>query len=625
MCGIAGSINCITDKSDLNLISHRGPDYQQLVYVGAGPHSVYLGHTRLSILDLSEAGNQPMFTPCGYYGIVFNGEIYNHEELRKRLTGVRFKGHSDTETILHYISQYGIGSVKDFNGIFGFAYLDLKEQTLHIVRDRFGVKPLYYCFENNQFSFSSEMRVLKKQFKPTLHTGVLLQALKMRYTPSPLTIFSEIHKAEPGQIISCSLAAGEIKINKHYFIRQGITKRGKKDNKSVLLNTYGDLFERAVRRQLMADVEVGVLLSGGVDSALVAAVAKNQSPSPIKAFTIGFDEDPGKVDEIDYARQTASFLGIEHYCSRVGVTDLFGSYKKIVKIVEEPIGTTSIIPMYYLSELAASHVKVVLSGQGADEPLGGYKKYRYLNLIHRFRKTRVLAPVAKAAGTFYKGNEKYQRLLSAVSSKDIVRAYAGYNSIMSDTEIFSLLHPGKRDVIEKEYKQVGRQINSIWKNRFPMAENVEEIFPFYDLRTSLADDLLMYTDKITMNFGLECRVPVLDNDLVEFIESLETFYKYNSRVGKIIHKDFAREYLPAEITERQKLGFQSPVNFWFRRNTQQLEEIFSSGEQFSKLFSRTAISRLLKQHAAGSNLEKQIFLLLSIFYLMEDHYESIKR
>jgi len=625
MCGVAGSINCITDRNTLDLISHRGPDYQELVHINAGKHYIYLGHTRLSIMDLSEAGNQPMFTPCGNYGIVFNGEIYNHEELRKKLSGIQFKGHSDTETILHYIKKFGISSIADFNGIFGFAFLDLKGRILHLVRDRFGVKPMYYKFGHNQLFYSSEIKALKHQGKNILHTGVLLQALKLRYTPSPFTLFREIKKVEPGQIVSCYFNSEKITIKNFYFTEKGHANKKKIDNGSTLLRIYGELFENAVRRQLMSDVEVGVLLSGGIDSALVAAVAKNNSSTPIKAFTIGFEDDPGNIDEINYAAQTAAYLGFDHFYRRVGVTDLFDSYKKIVKIVEEPIGTTSIIPMYYLSELAASHVKVVLSGQGADEPLGGYNKYRYLNLVQRLRMTGLLRPIAKAAGNFYKNNEKYRRLLSAVSSRDIIRAYTGYNSIMSDADIFSLLLPDKKKDIEKEYKKVYWQITSVWKNRLPLSENVKDLFPAFDLRTSLADDLLMYTDKITMNFGLECRVPMLDNDLIDFIESLETFYKYNSRVGKIIHKNFAREYLPTEIVERKKLGFQSPVTFWFRENKQKLQEIFASGEQFAGIFNLRAINELLEKHATQADMEKQIFLLLSIFYIMEDQYEPVIR
>ena len=317
MCGIAGSINCVTDNSTLSLISHRGPDRHELIELAIGKHPVYLGHARLSILDLSKAGNQPMFTDCRNYCIVYNGEIYNHAELRKKLGKISFKGHSDSETILYYIREFGIDAVKDFNGIFAFAFVDLKSKKTHFVRDRFGIKPLYYNFSNNQFRFSSEIRPLKALLKPGIHTGVLLNGLKMRYSPAPFTIYQNIFKAEPGQIITCHLNSDDIVIDKHYFLTPQITGK-RKDEVGKLVNIYGDLFEKAVERQLMADVEVGILLSGGIDSALVAAIAKKKSSTPIKAFTVGFEGNYADVDEINYAAQTAETLGIQHFYKRVG-------------------------------------------------------------------------------------------------------------------------------------------------------------------------------------------------------------------------------------------------------------------------------------------------------------------
>jgi asparagine synthase (glutamine-hydrolysing) len=621
MCGIAGSINCVTDNRTLSLISHRGPDRHELIELPIGNHKLYFGHARLSILDLSEAGNQPMFTDCKNYCIVYNGEIYNHEELRKKLTGINFKGHSDTETILYYIREFGIDAVKDFNGIFAFAFADLKNKKTYFVRDRFGIKPLYYVSGKNQFGFSSEIRPLRFLVKRDINKGVLLNGLKMRYCPSPLTIYQNIYKAEPGQIISCDLNSDTVIINKHYFLAPKVTGK-RKDEVGKLVKIYGDLFEKAVERQLMADVEIGILLSGGIDSALVAAIAKQKSAASVKAFTIGFEGNYAGIDEIDYAAQTAATLGIEHFYKRVGFSDLFNSLRKIVKIVEEPIGTTSIIPMYYLSELAASKVKVVLSGQGADEPLGGYTKYHYLHILEKIRLFRKLSSAGKKFEFLYGKKEKIRRLVTAALSGDVICAYSAYNSIFSNNEISDLLEPSMREKNMEGFFKTEKVIHEIWRNRMSLIPDVKKAFLYYDLRTSLSDDLLMYTDKITMNFGLECRVPVLDNDLIEFIESLDNKYKFNSKEGKIIHKQFALEYLSAEIINRKKLGFQSPTDVWFRENRDEVERIILAGKQFKDIFDITAVKKLLAEHAGGKNREKQIFLLLSIVYLLEEAYEG---
>lgn len=621
MCGIAGSINCITDSRTLSLISHRGPDRHELIELAAGKHQIYFGHARLSIVDLSEAGNQPMFTDCKNYCIVYNGEIYNHGDLKKKLSGINFKGHSDTETILYYIREFGIDAVKDFNGIFAFAFADLKNKKIYFVRDRFGIKPLYYFFGNNQFGFSSEIRSLKSLVKQGINKGVLLNGLKMRYCPSPFTIYQGICKAEPGQIVACDLSSDNIAIDKHYFLKPEVAEK-RKDELGKLVKIYGDLFERAVERQLMADVEIGILLSGGIDSALVAAVAKQKSAAPIKGFTIGFEGDYENIDEINYAAQTAKTLGIEHFYKRVGFSDLFKSLNKIVRIVEEPVGTTSIIPMYYLSELAASKVKVVLSGQGADEPLGGYTKYRYLHLIEKIRLFKKFSSAGKKLEFLYGKKEKIRRLVTAALSGDMIHAYGAYNSIFSSKEVSELLDPAIREKNMQELSKTENEIHKIWLNRMSLIPDVKKAFLYYDLRTSLSDDLLMYTDKITMNFGLECRVPILDNDLVDFIESLDDKYKFNSKEGKIIHKKFALEYLPSEIINRKKLGFQSPTDVWFRENRNEIEKIILSGKQFGDIFDTNGVKNILAEHADGKNREKQIFLLLSIVYLLEEAYEG---
>jgi asparagine synthase (glutamine-hydrolysing) len=615
MCGILGSVNFDNTSEYLNLIHHRGPDASGIQNFKIGEHIVSLLHRRLSIVDLSEAGNQPMASCDNRAHIIFNGEIYNHLELKKDLSQVSFKGHSDTETIVNYFRHFPIlESLFHLNGIFAFAFLDIQKKQLFLARDRFGVKPLYYYFDGTRLLFASEIRPIKSQIKPEINNGVALTAVKMRYSPSPLTIFNEIKKVEPGQLLSFDLSEKVIKMNKDYFVK---TERlgTRKDDLKKLVNIYGDLFEKAVERQLMADVDLGILLSGGVDSALVAAIAQKRTDKKLKSFTIGFEGEHRELDEISYARETADILGLDHYEQKINFPNFLTSIKKIVQVVEEPIATTSIIPMYFLSQLAASHVKVVLSGQGADEPLGGYNKYRALPHLETARFFKNLSPALDKFNFVYKNREHLRRFLKAIQPKDKVSSWLEYNSISSLKDVAGLINSQKIQQVLNEIQHNQSLIRDIWKNRTPEKSKLKDVFLYYDLRTSLADDLLMYTDKITMNFGLECRVPILDNDLIAFIESLNSRYKYNSAKGKIIHKAFAEEYLPSSIINRKKIGFKSPTESWFRENIDELENIFLDNPDFLNLFNSNKVRELLNRHKKGENLEKQIFLLLSLNYL----------
>ncbi len=617
MCGILGSVNFDNTSDYLNLIQHRGPDASGEECFEIGEHRVCLLHRRLSIVDLTEAGNQPMPSSDKIGHIIFNGEIYNHSELKKGMAKVPFRGHSDTETIVNYFRQKSIKKdLSNLNGIFAFAYLDLEKKQLYLARDRFGVKPLYYYFDGARMLFSSEIRPLKSCLNPNLDKGMLLNSLKMRYTPSPLSPFEEIKKVEPGQIITFDLQQKPITVTKKYFA-QTVTLGSRKGEENKLVQIYGDLFEKAVHRQLMADVDIGILLSGGIDSALVAAIAKENLKIKPKAFTIGFDGEH-EADEINYAKQTANILGLEHFDKKIGYPDFIDAIEEIIKIVEEPIGTTSIIPMYFLSKLAASKVKVVLSGQGADEPLGGYYKYKALPFLEKARPFSGAANFLKNFSIIYNKNENVRRVLNAVQERDLISSWMEFNAISSLKEITDMLNPKVRENTLKLLNEKQGVLHSTWENRMPDQNHLKDLFLYLDSRTSLSDDLLMYTDKITMNHGLECRVPILDNDLMGFIESLDSQYKFNAKNGKIIHKQFAKKYLPSSIIERKKLDFKSPTEKWFRDNMNEIENILFGNKLFNDLFDENYVKQLLIAHRKGKNLEKQIFLLLSLNYLLED-------
>lgn len=610
MCGILGTINQTFNQSALDFIRHRGPDSSGIEAYKINNHEVLLGMTRLAIVDLSETGRQPMVTPCGNYALVFNGEVYNHLDLRKKLPEVQFKGSSDTETVLYYIKEFGIENVKDLNGIFGFSFLDLQNERLYIVRDHFGVKPVYWFNNGDSFLFASEIRPIKyilETVAPDLTN--LPTLLYLRYLPSPLTLYKGINKLRPGHYLEINLAEKKLQPKELNFI-DPIKKPI--DSKISPLKGYGQKIEAAVKRQLMADVEVGILLSGGIDSAVVAAMAQKHSSSKLKAFTIGF-EGSHIEDEIENAQQTAELLGLDHYTKKISFENFLDIFKETTRIIEEPLATTSVIPMYYLSELASQHVKVVLTGQGADEPLGGYQKYQG-ELISSKIPRGSMRLMNKFLPHLPIRNERLLRAAHSLGEKDDIKRFLKVYSIFQQNEIKALLNVEE----EKAFDLVSYFYNLQGSRKISSVERMMAI----DVRMNLADDLLLYTDKITMNFSLECRVPMLDIQLVEYIESLPRNQRLAFGKTKIVHKEFAKKILPERIVNRKKMSFESPTKIWFNKHHDQIKDLLLSPSAFTQIFNASAVTNLLEEHLKGYNREKQIFLLLGIYFWLENFETS---
>ena len=379
----------------------------------------------------------------------------------------------------------------------------------------------------------------------------------------------------------------------------------------VAVKRYGELFERAVERQLMSDVEVGVLLSGGIDSALVASAAQRRSPRPLKAFTIGFTgAEAGDVDEISDARETAELLCMEHHAERMGFPDFLATLRECVRVVEEPLATTSIVPMYYLARLASQQVKVVLSGQGADELLGGYTRYQS-ELYRRFVPRSFARLAGLLAGRLGVRSERLTRGLDSLGGADDVDRFLGAYRVFDDQEIAALIGPGQdhaREHIDSLYETLGCA---------SLPTSIERIMSL-DLRFGLADDLLLYTDKITMRHSLECRVPILDLELVHFIESLPYKYRVTLRKKKIIHRDYAGGALTPAIIQRKKKGFLSPTRQWFRDGDALGAVLLNRDSRFASVFDVTAVDSTIRQHGLGFNRERHIFLLLCLYYWCEE-------
>lgn len=611
MCGLIGSVDLPIGKAELDQIAHRGPDGEGLSCHAVGQHQVWLGHRRLAIVDLSPNGAQPMATTDGRHALVFNGEIYNHLELRRQLPADAFRGHSDTETLLHRLAAAGTRAFAELNGIFAFAWLDIEARRLYLVRDPFGVKPLYYARSARGLCFASELKPLLGLVPAEVDRDNLATLLKLRYSPSPDTLLRGVSRLRPGHMLEVALDTPGLTLREVPYVR-AIEASGERLTFPAAVQRYGELFTQAVERQLMSDVEIGVLLSGGVDSAMVAAVAQRRSAAPLKAFTVGFTgAEAAGIDEIAEARVTADALGMEHHVVRIGFEDFIGTMRDCVRIVEEPLATTSVVPMRFLTMLAARQVKVVLSGQGADEPLGGYGRYQ-AELLAPYVPSllaRMGRGLARAAGL---RSERLTRGLEALSQRDEISRFCETYAVFSDAEILALTGTPVTQAkprLEYFYELLGCA---------DVASPVARMMAL-DLRLGLADDLLLYTDKITMRSSLECRVPILDHDLVRFIESLPDEYRLRYGSTKIIHKAFARELLPAAIIDRPKKGFWSPTAAWFRDQDALRALLLDRGSRFATFFDLGAVERTLAEHARGHNRERHIFLLLCLFFWLSEY------
>jgi asparagine synthase (glutamine-hydrolysing) len=615
MCGILGTVNLPFRDAALDLIRHRGPDDAAISQVSVGGHLLTLGHRRLSIVDLTPAGRQPMWTPEGKHAIVFNGEIYNHLELRADTRPADYRGRSDTETVLNYLAQRGITSVRRFNGIFSFGFLDAAQQKLFLARDQFGVKPLYYCADKGSFLFSSEVRPLLEFVDSSLDPASLAELLRLRYVPSPDTLFKNIRKVRPGHVIEVDLSRPQLSFREYPCITPPSRDPAVK-TRSQALERYGSLLEQAIERQLMSDVEIGMFLSGGVDSALIASIAQRLTNYRMKAFTVGYSGHE-KVDEIAQARETAKIMGLDHHVVRMGLADFLETLPRINTILEEPLATASVVPMYYLSRLASGHVKVVLSGQGADEAMGGYRRYQ-AELLKGFVPRQAL-PLLKAGVRFMRvRNDAVLRGLESIGETEDVRRFEAIYAVFGETQIEHLIGRHASRATERiryffELLECSQQRSS--------AQRLMSL----DLRMNLADDLLLYTDKITMHHSIECRVPFLDLDLVRFVESLPCGYRLGIFRGKVLHKRLAKRMLPSAVVHRKKNGFLTPTGSWWKSTNLIRDILLDPTSRFSTYFDLAAVRTILQEHSAGLNRERHIFLLLSVYYWMAEYLGQDRR
>jgi asparagine synthase (glutamine-hydrolysing) len=607
MCGIVGIFD-IREKREINreLLSrmnetqfHRGPDEGGL-HIEAG---LGFGHRRLSIIDLSN-GQQPMISRDKNAILTFNGEIYNFPELRKELEtlGYIFDTHCDTEVILYGWQAWGEACVDKLLGMFAFAIWDREQQTLFLARDRLGEKPLYYAeLPNGQFIFGSELKSLKvhpdlrKELEPT----AIEEYFGFGYVPDPKTIYKNVFKLESGHCLTIKRGAKTYQPRQYWDV--DFTTRPAKSEKE----TADELIERlheAVKIRMMADVPLGAFLSGGVDSSAIVAMMADLSPTPVNTCSISFG-DP-KFNESEFAAKVAERYHTAHRVEQVDATD-FSLIDKLAGLYDEPYADSSALPTYRVCELAKKQVTVVLSGDGGDENLAGYRRHRLHTNEEKVRSSLPLSirkPIFGLLGHVYPKADFAPRFLRAKStfqslSMDSVAAYFHSVSMLSNElrdNLFS--EQFKRDLQGYEAVNVFRR----YAVQAP-TDNPLSMVQYLDLKTYLPGDILTKVDRASMAHALEVRVPLLDHKLVEWIAGLPPEMKLKGSEGKYIFKKSLENYLPNDILYRSKMGFSIPLNSWFRNELKSKVRETLLGETMlqSGLFNQDFLLKMVNQNESG--------------------------
>jgi asparagine synthase (glutamine-hydrolysing) len=577
MCGFAGFVgfsDFLKDQVEsvaYNMgeeISHRGPDDYGIWYDES--IEVMFTHRRLSILDLSDAGHQPMQSPSGRFVIAFNGEIYNHLDLRSKVKGNSFKGHSDTETLLALIESDGIVAALDqIVGMYAFALWDREKKVLYLVCDRMGEKPLYYGWQKGVFLFGSELKALKVHpaFDGEVDRGSIALQLRHNCIPAPYTIYKGIKKLVPGTFLKLPAGNGkllerELPEPKRYWSLATVAESGIENryvgSESSAISELDHLLSRSVSDQMVADVPLGAFLSGGVDSSTVVALMQKQSSFPVKTFSIGFNEKG--YDEAIYAKEVANYLGTEHTELYITAQQAMDVIHRLPQLYDEPFSDSSQIPTFLVAEMTRQHVKVSLSGDGGDELFGGYNRYfkthqwwdniKLIPISVRQLLSKGLMAIPNAVWHKIGGSPDHIFKLAGVLALDDCSSL--YNHFVTHWDDPSSVVIGGQEW-ETEVSNPSIQLDSI----------VEQMMAL-DSVTYLPNDILTKVDRAAMGVSLETRIPFLDHRVVEFAWKLPLSMKIRDRQGKWILRQLLYQYVPKELIERPKMGFGVPIDSWLR-------------------------------------------------------------
>lgn len=630
MCGFTGFIS-FSDESELVLndiiremnvkLYNRGPDSDGF-YIDAS-HGIALGHRRLAIQDLSPAGHQPMCSESGRYVLVFNGEVYNHLELRKKLGRERWRGHSDTETILACIDKWGFqDTLAKLTGMFAIALWDINKKTLTLARDRLGEKPLYYAKQNGTLIFGSELKALKQHpdFKSEINRDALCLYMRHNCIPAPYSIYNDTYKLLPGTCIEFDTSLNGVEFDYWSATQLINTSVNNKFQGSAedAVKELDSILGKSVHQQVLSDVPVGAFLSGGIDSTAIVALLQSNATTKVKTFTIGFDNK--SYNEAEHAKLIANHLGTDH-------TELYLSPKDSMEVIpelpilyDEPFADSSQIPTYLVSKLAKSHVTVALSGDGGDELFAGYNRHKLARTL--WPKVNCLPTTIRSflSSSLLKYNpnqlDKLNLLLPGTMKMrqlgDKLHKSARVLSAKDDLALYKALvshfeHPEKIVINGSEPGSI------ITNNKLTAELTTTEKMMALDLLTYMPDDILVKVDRAAMGTSLETRVPMLDHSVVEFAWSLPIDIKLKDGITKWPLRELLYKYVPKELIERPKMGFALPLDSWLRGPLRDWANGLLAPERIIKdgFFYEHEVNHLWQEHLSGiTNNTPQLWCIL---------------
>lgn len=617
MCGIVGYFtkNHTVHRDELvqmtNVMSHRGPDAAGKYY----HENVALGHRRLSIIDLSDAANQPMVSHSGKSVIVFNGEIYNYKEIAEALN-FNAKTTSDTEVILEAFEKWGPNFVNRLNGMFVIAIYRVDEDKLFLFRDRLGIKPLFYYLKNKQLAFASELKSLTqfsyfKQHKE-IDAGAVCNFLHLGYIPAPLTIYQSVKKFPQGNY--AVFDGNELNFFEYWNPAKKISSKVQK-NESDAKNELKHLLEQSVKYRLIADVPYGTFLSGGIDSSIVTAMAQKVSNHQLKTFSIGFEDS--KFNEADYAWQVAQYLETDHHEYRLTEKDALSLIDDIWSYYDEPYADSSAIPTMLVSKMARQQVTMTLSGDGGDELFYGYGMYNWAKRLNnpwvwgtRFVSKNILSQL----------NPRFQRvskLFDVANKKELpTHIFSQEQYFFSKKELGYFLNKQFDILSFNRQENLKRKLSSV------------EFQAFFDLNYYLPDDLLTKVDRASMIYSLESRVPLLDHNVVEFALNLDKGLKIKNGTSKYLLKELLYDYVPKSYFDRPKWGFSSPMNKWLKADLKYLIDDYLNESRIKEagFVDHIQVKHLVNEYlnTPKEYLYNRVWVLICLHKWYFDIYKLIK-
>jgi len=613
MCGIVGFTSFDKKENILNQMlevqAYRGPNDRGVWIENINDFYIHLGHNRLSIQDLSSHGHQPFISDCGNYIIVYNGEVYNFKSIREELKklGYRFISESDTEVILYSYKEWGIDCLKKFIGMFAFAILDKNQKKLLLTRDRAGVKPLYYYKINDIFLFSSELKSFHKypQFKKELNKDILPYYFQFGYIPAPYTIFKNTYKLEPGYYLEYNIENKDMNITQYWSVDKFYREKKFDKSEAEILEDLEKLLTDAVEQRMVSDVPVGVFLSGGYDSSLVTALLSKNKNRKLHTFTIGFEDK--KYNEANHAKVIAKHFNTNHTEYYVSEKEMLEKVEQLPFYYDEPFGDSSAIPTMIVSKLAKKDVTVALSADGGDEAFCGYSKYFFLGKFSNIFSSKLKNKLLKISLDIVNEksveiinsllpkqlkqtnlSDKYNKFKRAINSNSLEEMFVSASSYVDKQEVSKFLRIKQQNILYKKF---------IMDTKYSFIEEMMRI----DYKTFMVDDVLTKVDRATMSVSLEGREPLLDHRIIEYMAKVPISLKYKDNQGKYLARQILYKYIPKEILDKPKAGFQIPLSEWIQNELKLLvDKYLDTSKIDTELFNVNEIEKIKKSVFAGN-------------------------